>query len=234
MPSPLIERLGAVRARIADAASGAGRSPAEIQLLAVSKTREADEVRAAFEAGQTSFGESYPQEALAKLDALADCAIEWHFIGRVQSNKTRILAERFDWVHSVDQVRQAQRLSDQRPPEKAPLNLCLQVKIDDEESKGGLTPAELPEAICIIAALPNIRLRGLMTLPAPAEGLEAQRLPFRRLRALRDSLATPETPLDTLSMGMSDDLEAAILEGATIVRIGTSIFGARPRKAASA
>lgn len=229
MTDSLIERLNLVRERIVQAAEAAGRSPSEIQLLAVSKTRAAGEIQAAFGAGQRAFGESYLQEALGKQDALADLPIEWHFIGRVQSNKTRPLAERFHWVHGVDQVRQAQRLSDQRPVHLPPLNICLQVKIDDEESKGGLSPAELPEAIRAIASLPNLRLRGLMTLPAPVDGLEAQRLPFRRLRELRDRLAGVGLPLETLSMGMSDDLEAAILEGATIVRVGTSIFGPRAR-----
>ncbi len=216
-----------VRQRIHDAARAAGRDPDTIRLLAVSKTRESAEIRAAFQAGQPCFGESYLQEATQKLDELAGYAIEWHYIGRIQSNKTRPIAERFAWAHSVDKLKQAQRLNDQRPDGLPPLNICLQVKIDEEESKGGFEPSELPAVIEAIRPLPRLRLCGLMTLPAPADGLEAQRHPFRRLRELRDTLATPDLPLETLSMGMSDDLEAAILEGATIVRIGTAVFGPR-------
>ncbi len=223
----IAQRLQQVREQIAEAERRWGRAPGSVHLLAVSKTRPADDLRQALAAGQTRFGESYLQEAEEKIDALAGAAIEWHYIGRVQSNKTRPIAERFDWVHSVDKLKQARRLSRQRPADLPPLDLCLQVKLDPEESKGGFPPEEVEAAVEEIAGLPGLRLRGLMTLPAPAEGLEQQRRPFRRLRQLFDRLNTAGAGLDTLSMGMTGDLEAAIAEGATIVRIGTAIFGPR-------
>ena len=221
------QRLQQVHEQIRSAAQAHGRDPASVALLAVSKTRPVDDIRAALRAGQQRFGESYLQEALGKINELSGEPIEWHFIGRLQSNKTRPVAEHFDWVHSVDTAKLLRRLSDQRPAALAPLNVCLQVKIDGEASKGGLAPEQLPELTALAAELPRIRLRGLMTLPAPATGLEAQRRPFRRLRELQQRLNLQGAGLDTLSIGMSSDLEAAIAEQATLVRIGTAIFGPR-------
>jgi len=220
-------RLEGVRERILLAESRFDRPAGSVELLAVSKTRSAAEIAEAFAAGQRLFGESYLQEALEKRRTLESLAIEWHFIGRVQSNKTRPIAENFDWVHSVDSGKQLQRLNDQRPPGLPPLNVCLQVKIDDEESKGGADLAAARSLLEGAASLPRVTVRGLMTLPAPSATFELQRLPFRRLRELRDRLATPGRRLETLSMGMSADIEAAIAEGATIVRVGTAIFGPR-------
>jgi pyridoxal phosphate enzyme (YggS family) len=195
-------------------------------LLAVSKTRPAEDILEALACGHRHFGESYLQEALDKIGELRESGAVWHFIGRIQSNKTRPIAENFDWVHSIDKEKVARRLNDQRPDHLPPLNVCLQVMIDQEESKAGLTPQETRELVARFDEFPRLRLRGLMTIPAPAES-EAMRLPFQRLRELRDRMATADRPLETLSMGMSDDLEAAIMEGATIVRIGTAIFGPR-------
>lgn len=227
--SPIADNLLAVHARIADAARAANRSPGAVRLLAVSKTFPAEDVRAAFEAGQRAFGENYVQESLAKIDALADlrAQLEWHFIGPLQSNKTRPVAEHFDWVHSVDRLKIAQRLSEQRPDPLPPLNVCLQVNVSGEASKSGVAPEDAPELAREIASLPNIRLRGLMSIPEPAADLQAQREPHRILRQLLETLGAQGFALDTLSMGMSGDLEAAVLEGATIVRIGTAIFGKR-------
>ena len=224
--TPLNQRYAQVLARIGRAESTAGRPAGTTQLLAVSKTRHASEIRALAQLGQRAFGENYLQEAGAKIDELSDLSLEWHFIGRIQSNKTRAIAEHFDWVHSVSSLKHAKRLSEQRPPELPPLSVCLQVNTSGELSKDGHSPQELETLIDDYRRLPNLRLCGLMTIPAPAEG-EAQHRPFQRLRELRDRLATEEHPLETLSMGMSDDLEAAIAEGATIVRIGTAIFGPR-------
>jgi hypothetical protein len=221
------EKLQQVRERIALACASAQRDVRSVTLLAVSKTFPAGDVREAFDAGQRAFGENYVQEALAKMDALAGLAIEWHLIGPLQSNKTRAVAERFDWVHSVDRLKIAQRLSEQRPPGLAPLNVCLEVNIDGEPSKGGLAPSELAQVARAVATLPGLRLRGLMAIPAPAEGRDAQRVPHRRLRALFDALKQDGLALDTLSIGMSADLEAAVLEGSTLVRIGSAIFGER-------
>jgi pyridoxal phosphate enzyme (YggS family) len=221
-------RLHAVEARIRAAAERARRSPDSIALLAVSKTHGVAAIRAAYAAGQRAFGENYVQEGVEKIDALCDLgAICWHFIGRIQSNKTRQIAAAFDWVHGVTDLEHARRLSEQRPPDRAPLNLCIQVNLRGEVSKAGVSPESAGALIDGCARLPHVQVRGLMTLPAPTESEEAQRLPFRQLRELRDRLARPDRPLDCLSMGMSDDLEAAILEGATLVRVGTSIFGAR-------
>ncbi|MCG8428667.1 MAG: YggS family pyridoxal phosphate-dependent enzyme [Chromatiales bacterium] len=221
-------RLQQVQEQIRNAAEQAGRQGDKIELLAVSKTRPVPDIEAAMAAGQVAFGENYLQDALSKIEALRDSSAQWHFIGRIQSNKTRPIAENFDWVHSLDSIKHAQRLNDQRPEQLTALNICLQVNIDQQASKGGLTPEQLPEAIDKIQAMPRLKLRGLMVIPAPATELEAQRQPFSQLRQLRDNLATPELPLETLSMGMSGDLTAAIMEGATIVRIGTAIFGPRP------
>ena len=196
-------------------------------LLCVGKTQPAAALREAFDAGERRFGENYVQEALDKIAALADlrAALEWHLIGPLQSNKTRLVAEQFDWVHTVDRLKIAQRLSEQRPDHLPPLQVCLQVNVSGETSKSGLSPAELPQVAAAVAALPRLRLRGLMAIPEPVPGLEAQRVPHRLLRSLLQSL--PGLQLDTLSMGMSADLDAAIAEGATIVRIGTAVFGSR-------
>ncbi len=230
----LNESLGSsydqARERLRNALEAAGRAQDAATLLAVSKTKPAAMIRLAWKLGQREFGENYLQEALEKQTELADLeGIVWHFIGPLQSNKTRSVAEHFDWVHSVDRLKIAKRLSEQRPTHLAPLNICLQVNISREESKAGVLPEELEELAKEVAALPNLHLRGLMAIPAPAEGVDAQRQPLAALRealtALQSSL--PNAPLDTLSMGMSDDLEAAVLEGATLVRLGTAIFGAR-------
>ncbi|WP_116136653.1 YggS family pyridoxal phosphate-dependent enzyme [Trinickia diaoshuihuensis] len=227
--SHIEENLRAVHARIERAAQAAHRAPDSIRLLAVSKTFPADDVRAAFGAGQRAFGENYVQESVSKIEALADlrASIEWHFIGPLQSNKTRPVAEQFDWVHSVDRLKIAQRLSEQRPAALPALNVCLQVNVSGEASKSGVEPAEALGLAREIAALPKLRLRGLMSIPEPAGDLQAQREPHRVLRTLFDTLRAEGLALDTLSMGMSSDLEAAVLEGATIVRVGTAIFGKR-------
>ncbi|MFN3297856.1 YggS family pyridoxal phosphate-dependent enzyme [Caldimonas sp.] len=218
-----------VRDRIAAACAGAQRDVQSVTLLAVSKTFGAQAVREALAAGQHRFGENYVQEALEKMAALADvrARLEWHLIGPLQSNKTRAVAEHFDWVHTVDRLKIAQRLSDQRPAHLPPLQVCLQVNISGEASKSGLAPAEVGALAREVAALPRLRLRGLMAIPEPAGDRDAQRRPHRALRELLDSLRAQGLDLDTLSMGMSADLEAAIDEGATIVRVGTAIFGAR-------
>jgi pyridoxal phosphate enzyme (YggS family) len=218
-----------VRARIAQACDGARRPVQSVTLLCVSKTFGPDAVRAAHAVGERCFGENYVQEALDKIAALADlrAAIEWHLIGPLQSNKTRVVAEQFDWVHSVDRLKIAQRLSEQRPAHLPPLQLCLQVNISGEASKNGLAPAEVPAVARAVASLPRVALRGLMAIPEPANDLQAQRAPHRALRQLLDELRTQGLSVDTLSMGMSADLDAAILEGATIVRVGTAIFGGR-------
>jgi hypothetical protein len=219
--------LQAVKARIATAAKQCGRDPAGIQLLAVSKTFDAAAVRAAYAAGQRSFGENYAQEALDKISALADIDLEWHFIGPVQSNKTRQIAEHFDWVHSIDRLKIAERLSAARPAHRAPLQVCLQVNIGNENTKSGVALTAAAALACEIATLPRLRLRGLMTIPPASDAFAVQRGYFAQLRILRDTLAARGCQLDTLSMGMSADLEAAVAEGSTIVRVGTAIFGMR-------
>ena len=218
-----------VRARIAQACDSARRPVQSVTLLCVSKTFGPDAVRAAHAAGERCFGENYVQEALDKIAALADlrASIEWHLIGPLQSNKTRVVAEQFDWVHSVDRLKIAQRLSEQRPAHLPPLQLCLQVNISGEASKSGLAPAEVGAVAQAVAALPRVVLRGLMAIPEPAGSLQAQRAPHRALRELLEEVRAQGLPLDTLSMGMSADLDAAILEGASIVRVGSAIFGAR-------
>lgn len=224
--------LQAVRARINAAAKACGRDPATVRLLAVSKTWPADCVAAAAQCGQTAFGESYVQEGVDKIATLAAAAgggaLEWHFIGPLQSNKTRLVAANFAWVHSVDRLKIAERLSAQRPPELPPLSVCIEVNVSGEASKAGVAPHEALAFARQIAALPRLRLRGLMAIPAPADELAAQRAPLRRVHDLFDELRSAGLALDTLSMGMSHDLEAAIAEGATIVRVGTAIFGSRP------
>lgn len=231
----VIDNLQQVRSRIAAACAAAGRPVQAVTLLAVSKTFGPEAVRAAAAAGQRAFGENYVQEALDKIAALADlrAQLEWHLIGPLQSNKTRVVAEAFDWVHSVDRLKTAQRLAAQRPPQRPPLQLCLQVNISGEASKSGVAPAELPALAQAVAALPNIKLRGLMAIPEPAGDAAAQRAPHRALAGLLAALNAQGLALDTLSMGMSADLEPAIAEGATIVRVGTAIFGGRPAAAAA-
>ena len=232
--SSIADNIGSVTRRIQKATLKAGRDPGSVRLLAVSKTRQPDELRVAASAGQVAFGENYLQEAMDKIEALKDVdQIEWHFIGPIQSNKTRQIAETFAWVHSVDRLKIARRLSEQRPTGLPPLNLCLQVNINDEDSKSGCTLAELPELVDEIGDLPNVKLRGLMAIPDPDQSEADLRMSFRKLaNTLRELKRTsPEAgPMDTLSMGMSDDLEIAIAEGATWVRVGTALFGARPSK----
>ena len=225
----VIGNLQTVLSRIAQACAAAGRPVDSVTLLAVSKTFGADAVREAFAAGQREFGENYVQEALDKIAALSDLRtqVEWHLIGPLQRNKTRPVAEAFDWVHSVDRLKIAQRLSEQRPAELPPLQLCLQVNISGETSKNGLLPDEVLAVAQAVAQLPRVRLRGLMAIPEPAGDEAAQRAPHRALRELLVALNDAGLGLDTLSMGMSADLEAAVAEGATIVRVGTAIFGGR-------
>ena len=221
--------LQEVKRRIAAACAAAGRPANSVTLLAVSKTKPESAVREAVAAGQHAFGENYVQEGLAKIDALADlrAQIEWHLVGPLQSNKTRAVAEAFDWVQSVDRLKIAERLSAQRPGGLPRLSVCLQVNISGEASKSGLSPDELPAVARAVAALPGLRLRGLMAIPEPSDDPAARHAPHRALRGLLESLNAHGLALDTLSMGMSDDLEAAVAEGATIVRVGSAIFGAR-------
>ncbi len=231
--SDILANLQAVRARIAAAQQTCGRTSESVSLVAVSKTFDATAVREAVAAGQRSFGENYVQEGIGKIEALADLRsqIEWHFIGPMQSNKTRQIAEHFDWVHSIDRLKIAQRLSEQRPPALRPLQVCLQVNISGEASKSGVAPGDTLELARAVHALPHLQLRGLMAVPAPSDNAIEQRGAFAALRTLNDSLRENGLPVDTLSMGMSSDLESAIAEGATIVRIGTAVFGTRPRAA---
>ena len=223
----LRQRFQAVQLRIRQAEASCRRKADSVALLAVSKTRSSDEIRALAEQGHRLFGENYLQEALTKIAQLQDLKLSWHFIGRIQSNKTRQIAEHFDWVHSVASLKHATRLSQQRPAHLPPLNICVQVNTSGEASKDGHDPEELVQLLPAYRDLANLRVCGLMTIPAPVQESGDPNRPLRRLRQLRDQLRTPDTPLETLSMGMSDDLEAAICEGATIVRIGTAIFGPR-------
>lgn len=222
--STIAENIANVRERIHRAVVASARTPDEVTLIAVTKTRPASDVREAWAAGIRDVGENYLQEALEKMDALGDLPLTWHFIGPIQSNKTRALAERFDWVHSVDRLKIAQRLSDQRPADLPPMNICLQVNISGEASKSGVAPEAVAELADAIQQLPGVRLRGLMAIPAPAEDSEGRRAP---LRALAELMAGLPGQLDTLSMGMSDDLTEAVQEGATMLRIGTALFGPR-------
>lgn len=237
----MLARHLAVLARIRDAARAAGRPPGSVSLLAVAKTFGADPVLTLAGAGQRAFGESYLQEALPKMAACADRwaarasgrsepPLEWHFIGPVQSNKTRPIAEHFDWVHSVDREKIAARLSEQRPDGLPPLSVCLQLDVSGEATKSGCAPADAPALARAIAALPRLRLRGLMAIPAPTDDPALQRAQFSRVRAVFDEIRARGLPLDTLSMGMSGDLESAIAEGATLVRVGAALFGARSRR----
>jgi pyridoxal phosphate enzyme (YggS family) len=229
--STIALKLQAVDALIVAAANACGRPAQSVQLLAVSKTFGPEAVLQAVAAGQTTFGENYLQEALDKMAAVATALpgrqLEWHFIGPIQSNKTRPIATHFAWAHTVDRLKIAQRLSEQRPAELGPINICLQVNISGEASKSGATPHELPELARQVAQLPNVRLRGLMAIPEPETDPVRQRASFARVRALFEQLRADGLELDTLSMGMSADLSAAIAEGATIVRVGSAIFGTR-------
>ncbi len=221
-------RLQAVHRRINAAAESAGRSPQSVRLIAVSKTFPPDAIVKAYAAGQVAFGENYLQEALGKMATLSELRLEWHHIGPIQSNKTRQIAERFDWVHGVDRLKVAQRLSISRPASLPPLEVCLQVNVSDEETKSGARPGEILALAKAVCALPGIRLRGLMAIPEPTSDPGLQRSRFRQIRDLKDEIVGCGIALDTVSMGMSDDLEAAIAEGATLVRVGRAIFGERP------
>jgi pyridoxal phosphate enzyme (YggS family) len=225
--SSIETRLQAVNERISRAADAAGRQADDIRLIAVSKTFTAQAVRDAAACGQRGFGENYAQEGIDKMLQVGEPGLEWHFIGPVQSNKTLLLAAHFHWVQSVDRLKVAERLARQRPPQLAPLQLCIQVNVSGEATKSGVEPSALVALATQVVLLPRLQLRGLMTIPAPTPDRESQRRQFRRLRELRDELAGRGLPLDTLSMGMSDDLEAAIAEGATMVRVGRAIFGER-------
>ncbi len=222
--SMIAANISTLGARISAAAHAVQRDPASVGLLAVSKTKPADDLREAYAAGLRDFGENYLQEALGKQAELADLPLCWHFIGPIQSNKTRAIAENFAWVHSVDRLKIAQRLSEQRPDSLPPLNICIQVNVSGEASKSGCTPADLPALAAAISALPRLQLRGLMAIPEPTDDSAEQNAAFASVRELQTSL---NLPLDTLSMGMSHDLEAAIAQGANWVRIGTALFGAR-------
>lgn len=221
------DKLRNVTERIHQAATGCGRDPETVQLIAVSKMQPAEAVRAAFSAGQGRFGENYVQEAVEKQAQLTDLPIEWHFIGPIQSNKTRVIAEHFSWVHSVDRLKVAQRLSEQRGADREPLNVCLQVNVDNEPTKSGVSFDELRELADAVRLLPYIRLRGLMAIPEPSDDPAVQARAFRRVAEALTALNNEGFALDTLSMGMSADMTVAITEGATFVRVGTDIFGAR-------
>ena len=229
--NPVTEALARVRDRIAAAERRFARPPGSVALLAVAKTRPASLIRAAWEAGQRLIGENFVQEAAGKLDELADLSgpggLEWHFVGALQSNKSRTVAERFDWVHTVDRIRIARRLNDQRPAWARPLNLCIQVNVSGEPSKSGVRADDAPDLAAAVADLPHLRLRGLMALPKPCAGFDEQRAALRPLVEVYERLRDAGHPIDTLSMGMTADLEAAIAEGATIVRVGTAVFGPR-------
>ena len=226
-PITIPAQLRQVQERIQQACVTAARDPVSVRLLAVSKTFPASQVAEAFAAGQTAFGENYIQEAVEKITALAHLPLEWHCIGPIQSNKTRLVAEHFDWVHSVDRLKIAQRLSEQRPENLAPLNICLQINIDGGPTKSGVAPAEALALAQAAAQLPRLRLRGIMTIPEPSENFASASKAHREARALFDALCQSGLALDTLSMGMSADLESAIAEGSTMVRVGSAIFGGR-------
>jgi PLP dependent protein len=226
-PQNLTVHVNHVRSRIIRAATSAGRAPSGVTLVAVTKAKTAESIRLAATAGVTDFGESYLQEALPKMDLLTDLEVTWHFIGGIQSNKTRAIAERFAWVHGVDRLNVARRLAEQRPFHAPPLNICLQVALVPETTKAGVDPPQLLELAAAVVDLPRIRLRGLMCVPPPQPDAAAQHAVFARLRGLLEELNAKGLSLDTLSMGMSGDFEAAIAEGATMVRIGTALFGSR-------
>lgn len=226
----LIQQLQQVNERLAEAEKRFARVPGSVHLLAVSKTHPAEKIRALINAGQLVIGESYLQEALPKVDQLSDVNPEWHFIGPIQSNKTKDIAKNFSWIHTVDRIKIAQRLNSQRPEHMGKLNVCLQVNISDEPSKAGIPLTELPELAEQVMSLKNVSLRGLMAIPVRSQNFETQRESFHDLRLALESLNQTGMQLDTLSMGMSNDMEAAIAEGATIIRIGTALFGTRPVK----
>ena len=221
------ENLTLISDLLRESAIAANRDPAAVQLLAVSKKQPVSKIREAHAAGQRDFGENFVQEGLEKIEALADLDLTWHFIGHLQSNKTRVVAENFDWVHTIDKIKTAGRLSEQRPAHLTPLQVCIQVNVDDEVSKHGVTPDAVAELAAACAGMPRLKLRGLMCLPAMREGFEEQRVPFATLRRLATDLRRDGIDTDTLSMGMTADYRAAIFEGATIVRIGTALFGER-------
>lgn len=223
----IADRLGKVRERISAACGSAGRSVDDVSLLAVSKTCGPDAVRQAHAAGQRAFGENYVQEGIEKIAALHDLPLQWHCIGPIQSNKTRLVAEHFDWVHTIDRLKIAERLSSQRPEGMAPLQVCVQVNVDGGAAKSGVAPGEALELARAVAALPRLRLRGIMSIPEPAPDFEGARALHRQVREVFEQLRGAGLPLDTLSTGMSADLEAAIAAGSTMVRVGTAIFGAR-------
>jgi PLP dependent protein len=227
MNTSIADNIARVRSQMAAASQSAGRAPGSVQLLAVSKTWSADAVRMAHAAGQTDFGENYIQEAVDKITHLRDLPLVWHCIGPIQSNKTRLVAEHFDWVHSIDRLKIAQRLSEQRPEHLPPLQVCIQVNVDGGDTKSGVSPTELPALAQAVATLPRLQLRGLMTIPEPAETDAQMRAVHRQAKDLFEQLRVQGLPLDTLSMGMSADMAAAIAEGSTLVRVGTAIFGKR-------
>jgi pyridoxal phosphate enzyme (YggS family) len=227
MNPSIADNIARVQAQMAAACQTTGRTPGSVQLLAVSKTWGPDAVRQAHAAGLTAFGENYIQEAVDKITALRDLPLVWHCIGPIQSNKTRLVAEHFDWVHSIDRLKIAQRLSEQRPEHLPPLQVCIQVNVDGGDTKSGVSPEELPALAQAVAALPRLQLRGLMTIPEPAETPEQMRAVHAQAQALLESLRQQGLPLDTLSMGMSADMTEAIAEGSTMVRVGTAIFGRR-------
>ena len=227
MKTSIADNIAQVRAEITSACQSAARAPGSVQLVAVSKTWGAEAVRAAHAVGQNDFGENYIQEAVDKITALRDLPLVWHCIGPIQSNKTRLVAERFDWVHSIDRLKIAQRLSEQRPTELPPLQVCIQVNVDGGDTKSGVSPQELPALAQAVAVLPRLRLRGLMTIPEPAQNDAQMRAVHRQTKDLFEQLRAQGLPLDTLSMGMSADMAEAIAEGSTMVRVGTAIFGKR-------
>jgi len=228
VPQNSLQQVRLVRNRIETATRDAGRNVDSVTLLAVSKGHSANSIRAIAEAGVRDIGESYLQEALGKIEALTDLPLTWHFIGRLQANKTKVIAGHFDWVHGVERLKIAERLSEQRPFHALPLNVCLQVNIGGEGSKGGVTVAELPALAAAVSVLPRLKLRGLMCIPPDEDDPTRQRMWFAAMRRALEELNVAGAGLDTLSMGMSGDFEAAILEGATIVRVGTALFGERP------
>ncbi|WP_415886686.1 YggS family pyridoxal phosphate-dependent enzyme [Neptuniibacter sp. QD37_6] len=230
--SIIAKNLNKVRSEIASSASKSGRKTSDITLLAVSKTRPANDIRIAANEGQVHFGENYLQESLEKINELKALELCWHFIGPLQSNKTRAVAENFDWLHTLDRFKIAKRLSEQRPTDLAPLNVCIQVNISNEDSKSGCLPSELTALVNVISELPNICVRGLMAIPKATQDAQEQQVAFAKMKALQLELQAKYPQLDTLSMGMSGDMDAAIAEGSTIVRIGTAIFGPRAPKSA--
>ena len=230
----IVKNISSVKTRIEQSAISAGRNTDALQLLAVSKTRTSDEIKSAFSQGLNAFGENYVQEALDKIHSLESLPIEWHFIGPLQSDKTKQVAENFSWVHAVDRLKIAKRLNDQRPKHLGPLNICLQINIDNEPTKSGVMPDQASDLAISISQFPHLRLRGLMAIPLSRHDIESQRLPFKALRLLQEEINRQldnSKKLDTLSMGMSGDIEAAICEGATILRVGTDIFGPRTDRA---